>query len=116
VAVAGITTSIAGFALSIYLVYARLVRDITVSGWTSVAVMVLVLSGAVLFALGVIAEYVGVAVRMAMGRPPYLTVRDPRDGPLARVQSVVAASEAMAESEADADSRLLRSDVIVPDR
>jgi polyisoprenyl-phosphate glycosyltransferase len=84
VAVMGVMASILGVLLSIYLVYARLVQDITVEGWTSVAVTVLVLSGAVLFALGVIAEYIGVAVRMAMGRPPYLIVRDPRDGPLSQ--------------------------------
>jgi undecaprenyl-phosphate 4-deoxy-4-formamido-L-arabinose transferase len=86
VAVIGVTASLAGFLLSLYLIYARLVRDITVEGWTSVAVMVLMLSGAVLFAVGVIAEYVGVVVRMAMGRPPYLIVGDPSDGPLARAE------------------------------
>ena len=32
--------------------------------------------------VGIIAEYVAVAVRMAMGRPLYLTVTDPADGPL----------------------------------
>ena len=31
-------------------------------------------SGAILFSLGVLAEYLGVAVSMAMGRPPYLIV------------------------------------------
>ena len=84
VAVAGILASIVGGLASIYLVYARLVHDITVEGWTSVAVAVLVLSGLMLFALGVIAEYIGVGVRMAMGRPSYLIVRDPADGPLAQ--------------------------------
>jgi undecaprenyl-phosphate 4-deoxy-4-formamido-L-arabinose transferase len=33
---------------------------------------------------GVIAEYVGRAVNMAMGKPLYLPVRDPQDGPLGR--------------------------------
>lgn len=89
VAVAGVITSIAGFLLSIILIYARLVQDVTVAGWTSVAVLVLTLSGAILFALGVIAEYLGVAVRMAMGRPPYLIVSDSRDGPLSHAQRIL---------------------------
>ena len=44
----------------------------------------LLCSGAILFALGVIAEYLGVAVSMAMGKPLYLIVSDPNDGPLGR--------------------------------
>ena len=32
----------------------------------------------------VIAEYVGLAVNMAMGKPLYLPVRDRREGPLGR--------------------------------
>ena len=41
-------------------------------------------SGAILFSLGVIAEYLGVAVNMAMGKPLYLIVSDPANGPLRR--------------------------------
>ena len=51
------------------------------AGWTSTIVITLVSTGAVLFSLGVIAEYIGVAVNMAMGKPPYLIVSDPDDGP-----------------------------------
>ena len=40
--------------------------------------------GVVLFTLGVIAEYVGVAVNMAMGKPLYLIISDPGRSPLAR--------------------------------
>ena len=39
-------------------------------------------SGAMLFALGVVAEYLGVAVNMAMGKPLYLIVSDRAAGPL----------------------------------
>ena len=47
--------------------------------------MVLLLcTGAILFSLGVIAEYVGVAVNMAMGKPLYLITQDPAEGPLGR--------------------------------
>ena len=53
-------------------------------GWTSTMVLLMVATGAILFALGVIAEYVGMAVNMAMGKPLYLPVRDRLDGPLGR--------------------------------
>jgi glycosyltransferase involved in cell wall biosynthesis len=55
-----------------------------VRGWASMMVTLLVTSGAMLFSLGVIAEYVGVAVNMAMGKPLYLIVSDPETGPLGR--------------------------------
>ena len=48
--------------------------------------MLLLCSGAILFSLGVIAEYIGVNVNMAMGRPLYLIVSDPADGPLGRTR------------------------------
>ena len=53
-------------------------------GWTSVMVVMLLSTGAILFSLGVIAEYVGVSVNMAMGKPLYLITQDPADGPLGR--------------------------------
>ncbi len=53
-------------------------------GWTSTMILLMVTTGAILFALGVIAEYVGMAVNMAMGKPLYLPVRDRADGPLGR--------------------------------
>ena len=47
-------------------------------------ILLMVATGVILFSLGVIAEYVGMAVNMAMGKPLYLPVRDPRQGPLGR--------------------------------
>lgn len=55
-----------------------------VQGWASTMVILLIGFGATLFSLGVIAEYVGVAVKTAMGKPPYLIVSDPGAGPLGR--------------------------------
>ena len=46
--------------------------------------VILISTGAILFSLGVIAEYVGVAVNMAMGKPLYLITQDPAEGPLGR--------------------------------
>ena len=42
--------------------------------------------GAILFSLGVVAEYVGVAVNMAMGKPLYVIVGDGHDGPSGRTR------------------------------
>ncbi|MEP7018967.1 MAG: glycosyltransferase [Actinomycetota bacterium] len=76
-----------GIAYAIYLLVVRVTTAETPQGWTSTMVLVLVSTGAILFSLGVIAEYVGVAVNMAMGKPLYLIVGDARDGPLGRVEN-----------------------------
>jgi undecaprenyl-phosphate 4-deoxy-4-formamido-L-arabinose transferase len=65
-------------------VIARLFNQVSVQGWASVMVAFLLGTGAILFALGIIAEYIGVAVNMAMGKPLYLIVSDPADSPLSR--------------------------------
>lgn len=78
----GVALASTGALFAIYILIQRLTNQITVEGWTSVTLVLLVTSGAVLFSLGVIAEYVGVAVKMAMGKPLYLIVSDPADGPL----------------------------------
>jgi hypothetical protein len=60
-------------------VIAKAVGNVSVQGWTSVFVAVLVVGGAVLFALGIIAEYIAASANMAMGKPVYVIVRDPGD-------------------------------------
>ena len=82
VSLIGVVMSVTGFAAAGYVVFRRFVDQISVVGWSSVIVAVLVTGGAVMISLGVIAEYVGVAVRMAMGKPIYLIVSDPEVGPL----------------------------------
>jgi len=68
--------------VALILVIGRLVGNDIPQGWTSLVTIILITSGAILFALGTLAEYLGVAVNMAMGRPAYLIVSDPADGPL----------------------------------
>ena len=84
VSATGVAFALLGFAMAAYLLLARLMTERVVQGWTSTMVAVLVGVGVVLFALGVIAEYVGVAVSMAMGKPPYLIASDLDRGPLGR--------------------------------
>jgi glycosyltransferase involved in cell wall biosynthesis len=85
----GLLFAIVGVGYAIYLFVVRVTSSVSASstatqGWTSTMVVVLVSTGAILFSLGVIAEYVGVAVNMAMGKPLYLIIGDPKDGPLGR--------------------------------
>lgn len=82
----GVLFAVVGLAVALVIVIRRLSGDSVPQGWTSTVVLILVSTGVVLFSLGVVAEYVGVAVNMAMGKPPYLIVSDPAFGPLGRRQ------------------------------
>jgi glycosyltransferase involved in cell wall biosynthesis len=73
-----------GVIVALTLIITRLTGASAPAGWTSTVVALLLGTGAILFCLGLIAEYVGVAVNMAMGKPLYLIVSDPDDGPLGR--------------------------------
>ncbi len=84
VSVLGVAFAFLGVVLAAYLVIHRLSGADVTPGWTSLAVVMLMCTGAILFAIGVIAEYLGVAVNMAMGKPLYLITSDPADGPLGR--------------------------------
>ena len=83
VSLAGGLTAFGGLVVAVVLAFRRLILDDTrIQGWTSVVVLLLLIGGAILFSLGVIAEYVGAAVRMSMGKPLYLIISDPSSGPL----------------------------------
>jgi undecaprenyl-phosphate 4-deoxy-4-formamido-L-arabinose transferase len=84
VSILGVLFGAVGALLAVLIVAARLSHPATVPGWSSVMVVLLLSTGAMLFSLGVVAEYIGVAVNMAMGKPTYLIVSDPARGPLGR--------------------------------
>jgi polyisoprenyl-phosphate glycosyltransferase len=79
VSVMGVLFACLGLGVAIYSAIQKLVGDISVPGWTSVFVAVLVVGGATLLALGIIAEYIAAAATMAMGKPVYVIMRDPGD-------------------------------------
>ena len=82
VAVLGIASMLLGIAMSAYAVWARLTGTVEVPGWASLLIVVSLFSGLTLFSLGVLAEYLGVALTMALGKPLYLiTSRPSRGGP-----------------------------------
>jgi uncharacterized membrane protein len=84
VSLLGATVAGLGILLAAGLAITKIAGHSVLQGWTSLMVALLVCTGMILFFLGVIAEYIGVAVNMAMGKPLYLLVNDPDLGPLTR--------------------------------
>lgn len=84
VSILGVSFALLGVVLVIYVAVATLSGGRTEPGWASLIIVLCLGVGATLFSLGVVAEYVGVAVNMAMGKPLYLITSDPANGPLAR--------------------------------
>jgi undecaprenyl-phosphate 4-deoxy-4-formamido-L-arabinose transferase len=84
VSIAGAAFAFLGVVGVVVLVINKLAGGAVEAGWTSVMIVVLVSTGAILFSLGVVAEYVGVAVNMAMGKPLYIISGDRAQGPLGR--------------------------------
>ncbi len=66
-----------GLVLIGYALWGKLTGGAPIAGWTSLMIAMSIFSGAVLFSLGIIAEYIGMALTMALGRPPFLVVSRP---------------------------------------
>jgi undecaprenyl-phosphate 4-deoxy-4-formamido-L-arabinose transferase len=84
ISVLGVLSIVAGLAFSGVVAWRRLTASIPVQGWTSLIIALCMFSGLIMFALGVIAEYVGLSLTMAMGKPAYLAIshrRVPAKGP-----------------------------------
>ena len=86
VSILGAISALAGFGLGVYFIIERSLGGNLPAGWTSTITVILFSNGVILMAMGIIAEYLGVAVNMAMGKPRYLIVSDPADGPLQRAE------------------------------
>ncbi|MCS5734873.1 glycosyltransferase [Herbiconiux daphne] len=78
VSVLGGIIAVIGVIIAIYIIASPNVgQEPETAGWASLIVVILLCSGAILVSLGVIAEYIGVSLNVAMGRPLYLVVDDP---------------------------------------
>jgi undecaprenyl-phosphate 4-deoxy-4-formamido-L-arabinose transferase len=86
VSLLGVVLAGLGLLLAGYVVVTQIVHPAPVQGWSSMMVVVLLSSGAILFSLGVVSEYIGVTVNSALGKPLYLLTQDPAEGPLGRDQ------------------------------
>jgi undecaprenyl-phosphate 4-deoxy-4-formamido-L-arabinose transferase len=85
VSITGVLLAVIGVVMAILLTTSVVIGLAPeVRGWASTIVIMLLTSGATLFSLGVIAEYLGAVVNMAMGKPLYLIGSDPESGPLGR--------------------------------
>jgi len=73
----GCLSIFAGLGISAYVLWQKLRHEIPVQGWTPLVVVISVFSGMILFAMGVVAEYLGLTLTMAMGKPLYLIVSQP---------------------------------------
>jgi polyisoprenyl-phosphate glycosyltransferase len=78
----GMVCAATGFLGAIWIVFRQITTDFIAPGWASMIVALLVMTGLILFALGVVAEYVGTLLRTVQGRPLYIILDDPNDGPL----------------------------------
>ncbi|MGW4071273.1 glycosyltransferase [Nocardia grenadensis] len=82
VSLLGVTLALAGSVLAGVIIYTALTGDdADPEGWASIIVVLLLCSGAVLFSLGLIAEYLGVVLHILVGKPLYLTVASPTPRP-----------------------------------
>jgi hypothetical protein len=78
VTISGASIAFAGITYAIFVIARVILSGETVPGWTSVFVSILVIGGLVLISLGIIAEYLGLAVRAAFGKPNYFVIQNRR--------------------------------------
>lgn len=76
VSVIGFVFFVAGILYSIWILAQSVFSDATPQGWASSFIATLVIGGLILFALGVIAQYLRTAVNMSLGKPLYVVVKD----------------------------------------
>jgi dolichol-phosphate mannosyltransferase len=71
---AGFALSMTGLAMAAYIVY-RYFRSTALPGWTSLAVLILVVGGCTIISVGVAALYIGKIFEQVKGRPLYVVSR-----------------------------------------
>lgn len=84
IAVVGALFAVASIAISLWFGISRLTGADFPEGFATQVVSTLLPSGLVLISLGVIAEYLGSLIQVALGQPSYLVGSDPAEGPLGR--------------------------------
>jgi len=68
----GLIIAVISFTYGIYAIYLKLFTEKAISGWTSVLVSVLFLSGIQLITFGIMGEYIGKLFIESKGRPSYI--------------------------------------------
>lgn len=77
ITIIGLFSIFLAFLIMGYALYAKLSGQVQVAGWASMLIVVSLFSGAILTALGVIAEYLAVTMGIVMGRPLYVVSTKP---------------------------------------
>jgi undecaprenyl-phosphate 4-deoxy-4-formamido-L-arabinose transferase len=77
VSLIGLVSILLGSVLIVYAVWGKLTGRVPIPGWTSTVVVVSLFSGFIMFSLGIVAEYLGVMLTMALGKPLYIIVSRP---------------------------------------
>jgi polyisoprenyl-phosphate glycosyltransferase len=72
VAFIGIASVLIAVGVSAFSLWGKLTGQVEIPGWASLVIVVSLFSGLILFSLGVLAEYLGIAVTMALGKPLYM--------------------------------------------
>jgi len=73
----GVLFVLMGAAASVWVLYQRISGEIIIAGWASTFIALMLIGGAMLLSLGIIAQYIGAATNMSLGKPLYVVVRDP---------------------------------------
>jgi polyisoprenyl-phosphate glycosyltransferase len=79
IALAGAASVVFAVLFSALQIWYRLHDEIPVQGWTSTMIVLCLFGGLTLVSIGIIAEYLGFSLSMAMGKPTYLIVSRPRE-------------------------------------
>lgn len=79
VSVLGGVFVVLGAILTIWIITNAITGDVPIGGWASTMVAILVVGGGTLLSLGIIAQYVGAATNMSLGKPLYVVTSDPTD-------------------------------------
>lgn len=73
----GCLSILSAFAITVFAIYAKVNNQVPVQGWASLLIIVAFFSGAILTALGIIAEYLALTMGIAMGKPLYVVRSKP---------------------------------------
>ena len=75
----GVAFVILGGLAALWVAYQSVIGDVPVSGWASMFIALMIVGGAVMLSLGIIAQYIGATTNMSLGKPLYVVVQDPAD-------------------------------------
>ncbi len=85
IAALGVLLAFSGAAVATVVAYLKLTGNYDAPGWASLMIVLLFIGGSLLVAIAILAEYVGYAVGIVMGKPLYLIANDPSRRAWARV-------------------------------